>query len=250
MYADGDNPAIHSPLYTIDSAGAAVVHITGHLTKGPTSFGGTSNVRTRQALRIAGQDPEVKGVLLMIDSPGGTVAGHKPMADEIAKLAKIKPVHGHAEDSMHSAALWAGVQTSFLTASEMTEVGSIGVVTTVYDYSEQFEKAGVKAHVISTGDYKGAFTPGSEVTDEMIAEVQARIDEVNEHFIAAVAKGRGMRKDSVAKLATGQDWMALKAKELGLIDAVMTDEQALTRLRRTIQDREAKARREKNNRAT
>lgn len=246
IYGKDDDEEAMAPLYRVDGSGVALIEINDQLTKGATSFGGTSNIRVRQAMRMAAADSRVKGVMLMIDSPGGTVAGQKPMADEIMRTAKIKPVHAHAEDSMHSAALWAGVSASYVTASPLTEIGSIGVVATVADYSEQFEKQGVKVHTISTGDYKGAFTPGTEVTDDMIAQVQSRVDELNKFFVGAVASGRKMRREKVERLATGEDWLASDAKDLGLIDAVMSDDAAIENLRKEIRKTAADRRRAEN----
>ena len=248
VYAAGDDPQ-DQPLYRLDGYGAAVIEINGQMTKGPTSFGGTSNVRTRQALRKAAADPDVRGIMLMIDSPGGTVAGHKPLADEIARVAKIKPLHAHAEDGMHSAALWAGTQASILTASELTEIGSIGVVASIADYSQQFESDGVKVHVISTGDHKGAFTPGTEVTPDMLAEVQARVDQLNAYFVQAVKAGRKLSAGAVEKMATGKDWLAPEAFERGLIDKVMGDDDAMDYLRRDIRKLSSNNRRRSSMRA-
>ena len=235
VYLSGDSEYM-PPLYVRTDDGIAVINLHGQFTKGQSSFGGTSNVRARQAVRTAERDPDVLGIMLSIDSPGGTVAGQAAFASEIARVASAgdKPVHAHAEDGMHSAALWAGTQANVLTASATTEIGSIGVVAAVHDYSGAFEKEGVKVHVISTGDYKGAFTPGTEVTEDMLSQVQQRVDELNEFFVGAISKGRGMSKAKIAKLATGEDWMAAQAVDLGLIDAVMTDDQAMSKLRSDI----------------
>jgi len=250
VYAKGDDPDYVPPLYTKTPDGIAHIGLRGAMTKGASSFGGTSNIRVRKAMRTAEADGDVGGIMLAIDSPGGTVAGHKAMSDEIRRVAKagVKPVHGYVEDAMHSAVLWAGVQANRLTAAPMAQVGSIGVMIALHDYSEQFKEDGVKVNVISTGDHKGAFTPGTEITEEMLATVQARVDELNGFFVDAVKQGRGMTAKAVKALATGEDWMAAKAVELGLVDAVETDDQAIEVLRREIKagqrrrDQEARAR--------
>lgn len=227
-------------LYTVDSTGIARVSLTGPILKGKSSFGGASSVQTRRALREAERDSDVKGIMLAIDSPGGSVSGLKAMADEVAAIAKrgIKPIVTHAEDSMHSAALWTGVQSQRVTASAMTEIGSIGTVATVTDYSGAAEKDGIKVHVVSTGPMKGAFTPGTEITDEQIEWLQGRVDEMNGFFLDAVKRGRNMPIAQVRELATGEDWLAAEAKEKGLIDAVMNEEEAVESFRRMIRDRE------------
>lgn len=232
------------PLYTVDDTGIAYIAIQGHLTKGVSSYGGTSNVRTRRALRAAEQDRKVRGIFMDIDSPGGTVSGQQAFADEIRAIARRgqKPIVAHAEDGMHSAALWAGVQAQRVTASPMTEIGSIGTVASVADTSGAAEQQGVKVHVVSTGPLKGAFTPGTEITDEQIDYLQKRVDEMNQFFLEAVKNGRGMPIAKVRELATGEDWMAAEAKEHGLIDAVMSRDDAVTMFRRELRSRDAASR--------
>lgn len=224
------------PLYTKTPDGIGWVGLRGAMTKGRSSFGGTSNVMTRRAFQVMEGDPDVKGIMVQIDSPGGTVAGQYELSEQIAKAKK--PVHAYVDGSMHSAALWAGVQADRVTAGPMAEIGSIGVVAVVHDSSEMAAKEGVKVHVVSTGDHKGSFTPGAEVTDEQIDKLQERVDEINGFFLDAVKKGRGLSASKVAAMATGEDWMASKAVELGLIDGVGTEEQAVAELVKVIKANE------------
>ena len=236
------------PAYAVDETGVAYVEINGAITKGLSSFGGTSSVMTQRALRLAERDPDVKGIMLMIDSPGGTVDGIDALAQDVAAIAKrgIKPIATHADGLMDSAALWAGVQAPRVTASRMTEIGSIGTVASVTDYSGAAEKEGVKVHVISTGPMKGAFTPGTEITEDQLAWLQERVNAVNQFFLEAVKTGRKMSMAKVQALATGEDWMAADAKERGLIDEVMTRDDAVQSFRKVIkaseQGRNASAR--------
>lgn len=240
VYAAGDIPGEDPPLYTVDQTGVGYLSINGAITKGRSSYGGTSSVMTKRAVRTMEADTDVKGIMVMVDSPGGTVDGNKAMADEIAAVARrgVKPIVTHAEGSMHSAALWAGVQTQRVTASDMTEIGSIGTVATVYDYSEAAKADGVRVHVVSTGWMKGAFTPGAEVTTDQLEWLQSRVDQMNEFFIDAVKKGRKMSVAKVKELGTGEDWLAADAKANGLIDEVMSEDDAIQSFRRMIRDGE------------
>lgn len=238
VYLPGDDPRYDTPLYTVDSGNVAYMNIDGQITKGQSSFGGTSSVRTRQALRTANTDSDVSGIFVSIDSPGGTVSGQGEFSDEIYRIRRGgKPIHAHASGGMHSAALWAGVQAGFVSADSLTEIGSIGVVCAVHDYSEMYAKEGVKVHVVSTGDMKGAYTPGTEVTDDMLAELQSRVEELNGFFMNAIKRGRNMGIDAVRALADGRDWLAADAKAKGLIDEVMSYDDALANLRREIRRR-------------
>lgn len=229
-------------LYTVGPRGIALLAISGQITKGESSFGGTSSTRTRHALRSAAADSDVKAIMLHIDSPGGTVAGLQPLADEVHAIAQSgKLIHTHADDMMASAALWIGIQANHVTASPMTEVGSIGVVAMVQDTSGAAEQAGVKVHVVSTGDHKGAFAPGAEVTDDQLAELQSRVDEINTFFTAAVKRGTGLSIEAVRDMADGRDWLAAEAQEKGLIDGVATFDDAMTALHRQVRNQEREA---------
>ncbi len=210
------------PVYVWDvTDGVATIPISGQTQKGDSSFGGTSSVRVRNAIRQASKREDVTAILLHIDSPGGTVAGTAELANDVRNARDAgKYVHTHFSDLGASAAYWVGSQADYVTAEPTTLIGSIGVVAIVEDSSGMADKMGVKVHVISTGDHKGAFAPGREVTDEQLADLQRKVNDLNKHFLRGVAKGRDMAMDKVRDLATGQVWIADEAKKRGLVDAV------------------------------
>ena len=179
-FEDNGNPEL------MVESGIAVIQIDGMMMKGFSKFGGTSTVQVRQQLREAVANDEVSQILLVIDSPGGHVAGTKELADEVHLASQSKPVIAQIEDLGASAALWVASQASEVYANATAEIGSIGVVAVLHDTSEAFEREGVKVHVVSTGNMKGAMTDGTKITDEMIASVQDKVDALNEFFINAV----------------------------------------------------------------
>lgn len=223
-------------LYNLTSDGLAIVEIAGPMTKYETSFsslfGGTSTLRTRRALRAAARNPEVLGIMVRIDSPGGSVAGTSDLADEIRAADARKPTYAFADDLMASAALWAGTQGRKLFANKGAEVGSIGAYGRVYDTSGMYAQRSVKVHVISSAPpIKGAGVEGTEITPAQIAEFQREIKDLADIFVTALAEGRGMTKERAQQLHTGQVWTASKAKDLGLIDDVVSFDEAMRRLR-------------------
>lgn len=218
--------------YLRTSDGIAVISIEGQMTKGESSFGGgTSTVRTRQAIRQAMRDPETKGIMLLVDSPGGTCAGTAELAADVAAAAKVKPLHAHIEDLGASAAYWVASQANYVTATPTSLVGSIGTVAVVEDSSGQMAKEGVVVHVVSTGAYKGAFTSGAPVSEEHLKYLQSYVNGLNEHFLAGVAGGRKMPMEQVRKAADGRIHLAADAKAMGLLDAVCGQDQAMEDLR-------------------
>lgn len=209
----------------------AVIDLTGKLMKQQASMGGgTSTVQARRDIRAAANDPNVSAIMLRIDSPGGTAAGTRELADEIAAACKRKPVQAYVEDMAASAAYWAASQADKITANPTALVGSIGTYGVVQDLSAMAAKEGVKVHVVRAGAHKGAGTPGTEVTAEQLADMQRIVDGLNEHFLAGVSAGRRMSLDQVRELADGRAHLADQAKQLGLIDAIGSFDEALASL--------------------
>lgn len=214
------------------SDSVALIELRGRMQKQESSVGASaSTVSTRRAIRAAVADPEVGSILMVIDSPGGTVAGTKELADEIASAAKSKPVIALIEDIGASAAYWVASQATTVLAQATASVGSIGTYGVVYDMSAAAAKDGIKVHVVRAGAMKGAGTPGTEVTPEQIAAFQKEVNTLNEFFVAGVAQGRNLPVDRVRALATGDIWIGQEAVAAGLIDAVSTFDQALATAR-------------------
>lgn len=203
---------------------AAVIDIVGTMTKYGSSMSqmlfGTIGVR--KAIRRAVADPSVKRIILSIYSSGGTVDGTGDLADEVRNASKEKPVIAYLEDICASAAYWVASQADVVYASPHTQVGSIGVYMVVNDESVAAETAGVKTHVISTAELKGAGVPGAPVTDAQLAEWQRQINSIHEDFKSAIMRGRKMTVEQFEAVSTGGVWDAAKAKKLRLVDRILS----------------------------
>lgn len=226
----GDAPSASDAPYELRN-GVAVLELAGPITKYTSSFAGTmSTLDLRKSLRAAVADNEVKSILLIMDSPGGCVDGTADAAREIYDAARKKAVEVYTDGMLDSAAYWIASQATRITAGETAEVGSIGTLAVVEDCSGAYDAAGVKVHVVSTGPIKGAFVDGAPIRPEHLDYLQTRVNDLNEFFLTAVSRGRGIGMREVRKLATGEDWLARKAKSLGLIDAVDTLDNVLKRM--------------------
>lgn len=213
--------------YQITPAGVAVVSLRGAMMKGWSKYAECDTLRVRAALRAATADPLARAILLVLDSPGGGVPGTQELADDVMAARQVKPVHAHVDDCCASAAYWVASQAERLTTNAMGTTGSIGVFCVLHDESKAAEMDGVKVHVVSTGGLKGAGTPGTPVTDEVLSDTQRLVDQVNALFHAAIVRARpGLSGEAMAKVATGQVWMGAEAVALGLVDAVCTLEDA------------------------
>lgn len=209
----------------------AVLKMAGTLMKGQSSLGGTSTVQVRRELRAAVNDPTVSGIVLAIDSPGGTVAGTESLASDVRTARRRKPVVAVIEDLGASAAYWIGSQAGELyAATASTLVGSIGTVLTVYDRSAAVEAQGIKTLVFATGPVKGAGTPGAPVTDEQAAYFQSVVNGIQQHFDAAVRSGRQMSAKQLEAVRSGGVWPASEAEGLKLVDGIKSLDDAVSAL--------------------
>lgn len=208
------------PLYTIVGDGVATLRLDGPMAKAAGKYASASTVTARRAIRAAVADPKVGSILMVVDSPGGYVAGTQDLADDVAAANDQKPVVAYIEDLGASAAYWVASQAGKVYANSGAFVGSIGVFAVVQDSSKAAELAGVKVHLISTGPLKGAGADGTPVTDEMLAAWQVEVDATMAQFSGAVRGGRGMTAKQLDAVTTGGVWPAKESIGLGLIDGI------------------------------
>jgi protease-4 len=213
-------------------AHTALIPIAGPISKGDSKFGGTSTLRTRAALRQAARDPEVHSIVLQVYSPGGHVDGVQDLADDVWRVRQQKPVVAHIEDLGASAAYWVASQANRITANATADVGSIGTMAVLEDSSKRLERLGITVHVVSTGPYKGVGVEGTAISPEALAYVQARVNAINQHFLASIQRGRRFREEAVALVSDGRVHQAAIAQRLGLLDAVQSLDATLEELHR------------------
>lgn len=212
----------------------AVIEVSGPMTKKPTSmswlFGGASTLMTRYAIRQALKDSAVSSILLLIDSPGGQVAGTADLGIEIRKASEAKPVVAYIEDYCCSAAYWIACQASKVYSNQTAMVGSIGTILVMRDYSKAFAEAGVRVHAITAGKWKGIGVVGTKLTDDQLAELQREVDAYNDHFVDAVAQGRAISREAAETLNTAEVWIGSDAVDAGLVDDILPLDEVLTRM--------------------
>jgi signal peptide peptidase SppA len=196
--------------------GVAVISVSGVLVKYDglltQLLGGVSTQTISQIFSDALDNDAVESILLVVDSPGGQVAGTADLATLIASSAK--PVTAYVSDMAS--------QCDTIIANPTACIGSIGVYCVLEDNSRLYEDAGVKVTLVKAGAYKGVGADGVPITDDQIADQQREIDGLYRIFVSSVAKGRGLSIADATKLATGQTWLASEAVKLKLIDGVDT----------------------------
>ncbi|MDL0080180.1 signal peptide peptidase SppA [Helicobacter zhangjianzhongii] len=183
--------------------------------------------------------PSLQGVLLVIDSPGGAVGASVEMADLIKELASTMPVVVHTEGIMASGSYYAGVYASKIYANRGALIGSIGVLFNGANLQELFKKIGYEPQIIAAGEYKEIDAYYRDWTQKERAYIQNLIQEEYQTFITDVAKARNLELKDSSKFAEGRVFNAAKAKELGLIDDVISRNQAIDKLKELAQVEEA-----------
>jgi len=211
-----------------------VVPIVGILAKSDPYDGGTS---TRDIQRMVSQlaaDPEIQGILLQIDSPGGEVAGIEETYDMIRAAGERKPVWSQIEDLGASGAYHIAMGASRIVANRPAEVGSIGVYLAQYDFSARFAADGIRPVLITTSEYKGAGLLGTEITPAQQAEDQRIVDQLFGMFRAAIRQSRGLTGAALDAVSDGRLWLAADALDLGLIDAIGSTNDTLAEMTREV----------------
>lgn len=196
-------------------------------------FGGTSIESVRTAFRAAMADPDVKGVVFDIDSPGGGVAGVTELAQEIRAARGTKPIYSLADTTAGSAALWLATQAEQFFVTPSGEVGSVGVYGVHMDVSRALDAEGVTPTIISAGPRKTAESELEPLTDEARNAIQARVDAYYDQFVGDVAKGRGVSAEKVkSDYGEGATLLAKDALAAGMVDGIDTMDGVLRRMTR------------------
>ena len=179
----------------------------------------------KELLDEAEADNHIKGVVLRVNSGGGTATAGEEMALYVREFSKPVVVSSAAINA--SAAYEISSQADYIYVVKSTEIGAIGTAMEVMDLSGLLGMLGVNMDTITSADQKDSSYGYRPLTDEERAYYQQMVDDINAVFIDNVAEGRGMTKDEVTALATGMPFTGVTAVENGLADAIGTREDAI-----------------------
>jgi len=191
---------------------------------GPIAGNALANANTIiGGLRAAYKDKNTKGIILRINSPGGSPVQAGYINDEIYRLKEKYPdipIKAVVTDICASAAYYIAVAAGDIYANKASIVGSIGVLMNGYGFVDTMKKLGVERRLLTAGDSKGFLDPFSPVKPEDQAHMQGLLNNIHDQFIAVVKKGRGDRLLDHPKMFSGLVWTGEKSVELGLIDGL------------------------------
>lgn len=208
----------------------AEIKIKGAIDYSTTSLLGAT-VGVEEYIRLieqAASDPSAKAVLLVFDSPGGTVAASYDLYEAVRKLAQRKPVVAYARNLMASGAYLAALPASRIYASPASMVGSVGVYTTVVSIEGLLGKLGVVTYTIKSGSMKDMGSMFRNMT-----ETEQRVMEgiIAEYFSLFKEKVLEHRRSVSEEVFTGRPFAPREALAAGLVDGVITYEEAVNRTR-------------------
>ena len=165
------------------------------------------------------------GVVLRINSPGGSPVQAGMINDEIHRLRKLypkKPFYVVVEDICASGGYYVAVAADQILVDKASLVGSIGVIMEGFGFTGLMDKLGVTRRMITAGSNKGMMDPFSKENPQQVEMIKTMIDEIHQQFIAVVKEGRGARLKDTADLFSGRVWNGEQAVKLGLADGFGT----------------------------
>ena len=189
----------------------------------------------RKQILKAAEDENVKGILLRINSPGGTVGMSQEITDACKKFkAKKKPLVVSMGDVAASGGYYIASAADQIFANPGTNTGSIGVIMHLLNWQETEKKIGLQPLVIKSGQYKDIGSADRPMTPEEKAILQGIIMDSYDQFVSAIAEGRKMDKEKVKTLADGRIYSGRQAKAVNLVDQLGTYEDALAYLQKSL----------------
>ena len=173
------------------------------------------------SLRDAFEDEDTAGVILRINSPGGSPVQSSYIYREMKRLRKKYPeipLYAVITDLCASGGYYVAVGADKIYANESSIVGSIGVIMSSFGFEGTMKKLGVERRALTAGEHKALFDPFSPVNEEEQAHLQVMLDEIHQEFINTVKEGRGDKLIEDEQLFTGLVWTGEKAMKIGLVD--------------------------------
>lgn len=216
--------------------GVGILRINGSLTNRYSFwnkyFGVISYDEIRDAAVSLANDEEINSILLEIDTGGGAAHGLSEVADLVRNIdTNIKPVEAHTSMYVFSAGMWLASSARKITASPISEQGSIGVIITMMSYHELYKKAGIETKVVRAGKYKALGQPTEPLSEEVIAMAEEKADKLYGYFLDAMVRGRpGLSIANKDVWAEGKTFFADQALPLGLIDEIQSFDKVVAKL--------------------
>jgi len=211
-----------------DSNKIAVISIKGPITSNDGDSDGFfyQNTITSSSLvgfiESANKDKNIKGIILNINSPGGSVVATKEVVDSVKKVDK--PIVALIREVGASGAYWIASATDVIIADPLSITGSIGVLGSYLEFSDLMKKYGVEYQNIKTGEYKDLGNQFVDLTPQGKKILEGKLNIIHKYFLDDVNRNR---KKDLTQYANGLFYLGTEAKEIGLIDELGGKEEAI-----------------------
>lgn len=208
--------------YEVNSDGILFIPVAGVLLHNfPYALGNwaTGYLYIQKAIERGLEDANVRGIALLINSPGGMVAGCFECVDKIYDRRGEKPIRAFAHESAYSAAYAIASVADDIVVSKTGGVGSIGVVTSHIDFSKMYEDIGIKQTFIFKGKHKVDGNSAEPLPDDVKGRIEARLEEPYQVFVSTVARNRGMDEQAIRD-TEALTYTATQAVSIGLADSI------------------------------
>jgi protease IV len=186
--------------------------------------GGEANAdKIMTGLQMAFKDKNTQGVILRINSPGGSPVQSQLIYDEMRRLRTKYPdipLYAVVEDICASGGYYVAVGADRIYVNKASIVGSIGVLMNGFGFTGLMDKLGIERRLITAGENKGMLDPFSPVDNKDLTHAKELIKDVHEQFISVVREGRGKRLKEAPDTFSGLIWTGQKSVDLGLADAL------------------------------
>lgn len=171
-----------------------------------------------------------KGIMLYVNSPGGTVYESDELYLKLMEYKEVtgRPIWAYFASEACSGGYYIAMAADKIYANRNCWTGSIGVVVSLVNCKDLYDKLGIEQIDIASGDNKAMGALGSELTQEQYDIMQGLVDEAFDQFVGIICTGRGMEEARVRELADGRIYSAKQAKDNGLLDEVGSYEDAVT----------------------
>ena len=197
----------------------AMVELSGLIAPGSDA----SAEKITAALQAAFKDKNTQGVIIRINSPGGSPVQSQTIYDEMRRLRKKYPdipLYAVVEDICASGGYFVAAGADRIYVSKSSVIGSIGVLMNGFGFSGLMEKLGVDRRLITAGENKGMLDPFSPVNDKDVEHARLLVKDIHQQFISVVREGRGKRLKETPDMFSGLIWTGQISIELGLADGL------------------------------
>ncbi len=197
----------------------ALIDISGVIAAGSPA----SADKIMSGLQAAFKDTNTKGIVIRINSPGGSPVQAGYIYDEIKRLRAKHPeipLYAVVEDICASGGYYIAAAADKIYVDKASIIGSIGVLMDGFGFTGTMDKLGVERRLLAAGENKGFLDPFSPIQGSQKAHAETMLNDIHQQFITVVKQGRGKRLKETPEMFSGLLWVGQKSIDLGLADAL------------------------------